>query len=206
MATRIPAPRPAMRKVPRQARSRATVEAIVQAGARVLGERGWAGFNTNEVADTAGVSVGSLYQYFPDKEALVEAIRQRHLDDILAALAPPPSSGVAVAQLVDDLVAGLLAAHSLHPQLHHVLLEVAPPHAGARASQAGFNALYLERYRAIVAACPVARSKAERDVVVQVLSAAMEGVIHSAVRNGNQKSAALRRELARMVCAYLAPL
>lgn len=60
-----------MRKEPRQARSRATVEIIVRAGARVLGDRGWAGFTTNQVAEVAGVSIGSLYQYFPDKLALM---------------------------------------------------------------------------------------------------------------------------------------
>src|SRR5579871_4413597 len=78
--------RSAMRKEPRQARSRATVEAIIRAGARVLGARGMDGFTTNETADVAGVSIGSLYQYFPDKLSLIDAIRRRHLDDVLAVM------------------------------------------------------------------------------------------------------------------------
>src|SRR5689334_2870035 len=93
MSTRIPRSRssgekqpPPMRKEPRQARSRAMVEAIVGAGARVLGDRGMNGFTTNEVADVAGISIGSLYQYFPDKLALIDAIRRRHLDDVLSIL------------------------------------------------------------------------------------------------------------------------
>ena len=72
-----------MRKAPRQQRSRATVDVIVEAAARVLGRRGWARFTTNEIAAVAGVSVGSLYQYFPNKLAIAEAIRQRHLDEVL---------------------------------------------------------------------------------------------------------------------------
>ena len=84
MSTRIAKRSPGLRKEPRQARSRATVEAIVDAGARVLAEDGWAAFTTNRVAERAGASIGSLYQYFPDKLSLVEAIRRRHLDDCLA--------------------------------------------------------------------------------------------------------------------------
>ncbi len=59
------------RKRPRQARSARTTEAILQAAARVLKEEGPAAFNTNRVAEVAGVSVGSLYQYFPNKASLL---------------------------------------------------------------------------------------------------------------------------------------
>ncbi len=86
MATRIPATHRAMRKEPRQKRSQSTVESIVEAGARVLARRGWANFTTNEVARTAGVSIGSLYQYFPNNLSIAEAIRKRHLDEILRVL------------------------------------------------------------------------------------------------------------------------
>ena len=58
-----------MRKEPRQERARATVEAILEAAARILDRQGWKGFTTNAVAEVAGVSIGSLYQYFPNKAA-----------------------------------------------------------------------------------------------------------------------------------------
>ncbi len=61
MATRIPTGHRVMRKSPKQQRSQVTVEIIVEAGARVLAHKGWANFTTNEVARTAGVSIGSLY-------------------------------------------------------------------------------------------------------------------------------------------------
>ncbi|MDC4527364.1 TetR/AcrR family transcriptional regulator [Acinetobacter baumannii] len=68
---------PDPRKRPRQARSVATFEAILGAAARILETLGFAGFNTNAVAELAGVSIGSLYQYFPSKDALiVELIRR----------------------------------------------------------------------------------------------------------------------------------
>lgn len=72
MSEKLPDPR----KRPRQARSVATFEAILEAAARILESLGFAGFNTNAVAELAGVSIGSLYQYFPSKDALiVELIR-----------------------------------------------------------------------------------------------------------------------------------
>ncbi len=69
----------APRKRPRQRRSQQTVAAILEAAARILVEDGYAKLNTNRVAEVAGVSIGSLYQYFPNKQALVLALAESHL-------------------------------------------------------------------------------------------------------------------------------
>lgn len=66
------------RKTPRQARARATVDAILFAAAHILKTDGQPGFTTNRIAEVAGVSIGSLYQYFPNKQAIVNALRERH--------------------------------------------------------------------------------------------------------------------------------
>jgi AcrR family transcriptional regulator len=63
-----------VRKAPGQARSKETVNVILEASARILEEQGLRGFNTNAVAAKAGVSVGSLYQYFPNKDAILLAL------------------------------------------------------------------------------------------------------------------------------------
>lgn len=86
LTTRIARPSSSMRKEPRQARSRATTAAILDAAAHSLGERGWAGLTTNAAAEIASVRIGSLYQYFPNKLALIEAVRRRHFDGVLAVL------------------------------------------------------------------------------------------------------------------------
>lgn len=65
------------RKTPRQARARATQDAILEAAAHIIGRGGLAAFNTNAVAERAGVSIGSLYQYFPNKDALMVALIER---------------------------------------------------------------------------------------------------------------------------------
>jgi AcrR family transcriptional regulator len=70
------------RKLPRQQRSAETVERILSAAARIFDERGYRGTTTNHVAQQAGVSIGSLYQYFPNKDALLVALAERHVDDV----------------------------------------------------------------------------------------------------------------------------
>jgi AcrR family transcriptional regulator len=79
---------PAPRRTPRQARSRAMVERIVVAGARVLEESGYQDASTNRIAREAGVSPGSLYQYFPDKEAIVAEIAHRLVEEFSSAISP----------------------------------------------------------------------------------------------------------------------
>ena len=83
------------RKRPLQTRSKATRDAIVEAAAQIVGAKGLAGFNTNAVADRAGVSIGSLYQYFPNKDALMVALihrsQQVQLQSVAVAVASAPA-------------------------------------------------------------------------------------------------------------------
>src|SRR5207237_4083987 len=103
-----------MRKQPKQRRSRETVEAIVQASIQVLGNSGWAGFTTNRVAERAGVSIGSVYQYFPEKSALVAAIRARHFADVLAVVQAAAGRGSLDARIA-RLIDGMIAVHACQP-------------------------------------------------------------------------------------------
>jgi AcrR family transcriptional regulator len=72
------------RRSPKQARSRATWDAIVEAAAQILERQGPNGVTTNSVAERAGVSIGTLYQYFPDKEAILVAAARRELTPLPA--------------------------------------------------------------------------------------------------------------------------
>jgi AcrR family transcriptional regulator len=74
------------RRLPRQTRSQITVTAILDATVRVLLDRGYEACTTNLVAEVAGVGIGSLYEYFPHKEALVAAVVEREIDDFVMAL------------------------------------------------------------------------------------------------------------------------
>lgn len=77
-----------MQRVPRQQRAKSTVEAILDAGYISLGRHGLAGTTTTHIADIAGVSVGSLYEYFKNKEAIYEAMRDRFVRDLIGVLQP----------------------------------------------------------------------------------------------------------------------
>jgi AcrR family transcriptional regulator len=74
------------RKQPRQARATAMVELVLEAATRVLSSDSLAGFNTNRVAEIAGISVGSLYQYFPNKSSLIAALIEREQLGLAAAI------------------------------------------------------------------------------------------------------------------------
>jgi len=129
MATRSPAAlRP--RKRPSQARSRATVDAILEAAARIFADRGYAAATTNHIAARAGVSVGSLYEYFPNKDALLVALVDRHIAEAAALLgdvaerALTPATGLDAA--VAAMVQSMIELHAQQPRLHRVLFEEAP--------------------------------------------------------------------------------
>jgi AcrR family transcriptional regulator len=77
---------PRRRRKPTQRRAQQTVEAILDAVVRILKREGSRGITTNHVAEVAGVSIGSLYQYFPDKSAIFVALHGRHIDQIDRAI------------------------------------------------------------------------------------------------------------------------
>jgi AcrR family transcriptional regulator len=182
LSTRIAKQQSVMRKEPRQARSRATVETIVQAGARILSDEGWAGFTTNRVAELAGVSIGSLYQYFPDKLSLVDAIRRRHLDDSMAVMRRVRADGVSPAKFATQLVEAMVAAHSVYPGLHRILLDEAPSSEEYRNPNSAFEIEYLSYYAEAVATYRKRQPKPVDYVAARVISDAIDGVIHNAAR------------------------
>jgi AcrR family transcriptional regulator len=111
------------RKNPSQPRSERTVEAIVEATARILETQGLSGFNTNAVADKAGVSVGSLYQYFPNKDALIAALsaRERALLGAEIADAARQTAGLNLAKSLRRLARAAIRRQIARPNLARVL-------------------------------------------------------------------------------------
>ena len=203
MSTRIAKRQPAMRKEPRQARSRATVEAVIEAGAHILSEQGWVGFTTNKVAEAAGVSIGSLYQYFPDKVSLVGAIRQKHLDDSLAAVRNALAAGLPLAGFVEILVSNIIEAHRIHPGLHRVLLDEAPGLESYRNQNIQIEAQYISYYTEAVAMHRQKKTDTSDETIGITISDAIDGVIHNAARRGNLHEPRIRHELVRMIRLYL---
>ena len=123
-----PRARTSARKKPAQERSKATVNAILQATARVLVREGYDRTSTNRIASAAGVSVGSLYQYFPSKEALVAALIDDHVsrmtqmcEKLAVDLADAPLDVACRA-----VIRVLIDAHRIDPRLHRIVVEQVP--------------------------------------------------------------------------------
>lgn len=123
----MPAParkkRPQRRRSPVQRRGQATVDAICEAAAQILSRHGLAAMTTNAVAARAGVSIGTLYQYFADREALLREVGRRHVAEVRGILggALAGLDDLPLPAAVDKLVAALIAGHRVDPRLHQAL-------------------------------------------------------------------------------------
>ncbi|XVQ09353.1 TetR/AcrR family transcriptional regulator [Spirillospora sp. CA-255316] len=115
---------------PRQQRSRFTFEAILDAAARLFERDGYAATTTNKVAELAGVSIGTLYHYVPNKDALLYALAERHIGQGMATLtevaeelrrAEPP-----LEETVRALIEGVVGLHAAEPRMHRLLFDQTP--------------------------------------------------------------------------------
>ncbi|MCA9685421.1 MAG: TetR/AcrR family transcriptional regulator, partial [Myxococcales bacterium] len=113
------------RRMPSQVRSKATVEAILIAAAQILEREGPEGATTNAIAALAGVSIGSLYQYFDDREAIIEALASRHAEQLQTMLSR--ALGELMGKPLPEGIAGLMVAiivvHRVNPGLDRALLQ-----------------------------------------------------------------------------------
>lgn len=201
MTTRFSKTVNATRRAPRQKRARVTIDSILDATAQILGRRGWTGLTTNAVADVAGVSIGSLYQYFPNKLGLVEAVKRRHFDEVLTALRTATDDTVPHAIRIEAFVDGIIAAHSRYPAAHQVLLEEAPHSVEEQHVDDEFGAWYEKGCRALVQSAGDARAAdADRlSIATRMLASAVAGAVHDAARQGTLHSPILRQELIALV-------
>jgi AcrR family transcriptional regulator len=171
-------------KEPQQARSRETFEAILGAAAQVFERRGYAGATTNRIAVRAGVSIGSLYQYFPNKDAILVALTERHLQQgkehlaplvaVFAADPPPVREGLEL------LVGALVELHAESPRLHRVLFEECPRSAALQERLDATQQIAVEAVQAWLASrreVDVADTWLAAELVVQ----AVEGMTHGLV-------------------------
>jgi len=195
------------RKQASQERSRATVDALVEATARILVREGFDKASTNRIAEAAGVSIGSLYQYYPSKEALVAAVIERHNRDLMqivrAALAE--IADLPLAEAVRRIVAAAVDAHRLDPRLHRVLAEQIP-RTGRLATIEAFNREYFALFRGYLEQHKAKLRAVDLELAAFVCVTSIEALTHTAVLHHmltDDRVATLVDEATRLVMRYL---
>jgi AcrR family transcriptional regulator len=197
------------RKHASQERSRATVDALIEATARILVRDGFDRASTNRIALEAGVSVGSLYQYYPGKEALVAAVAERHAEDLMAVVRK------ALAEVADQpleaatraLVAAAIEAHRVDPRLHRVLAEQTP-RTGALANVEAFNSDTYSLFRTYLEGRRDQLRVVDLELAAFVCVTSIEALTHTAVLHradllSDDAVETLVDEATRLVVGYL---
>jgi AcrR family transcriptional regulator len=192
------------RRRPRQARSQNTVAAVLTATAQVLKREGYSGLTTRAIAERAGVSVGSLYQYFPTKEAVVRALAEQHRARVVDALerALARSAHCALPERTRILVDALLAAKTVDPhlnaQLTAAMLEIDGPRFLAK-DTAPFRQIVESTLRAMRA--PVA----DLELTSFVIVGAVEGILAGAATGELRGDPRLAEAITSLVLGLLVP-
>ncbi len=193
------------RKSPVQARSSASVDAILEATIQVLLSVGKEQLTTTRVASRAGVSVGTLYQYYPNKSALLQAALKRHLEEVAEAVERVcrEQNGNTVAEMARALVSAFLEAKMRDAKTSVALYSVSSDVDGAKIAQQ----MGLRLTEAIVGMLESACEPLTKDpqLVASMLQGAMAGVSRRLLECGNpeEQFEELRQELVFLVCAYL---
>lgn len=194
------------RKRPRQSRAQATVDAILEATAHILVDVGWDNLNTNEVARRAGVSVGSLYQYFSNKQSLLAELHYQHA---LQTSTPvfevlKHSAGKTLKTVIRQIIKAQIASHLTEPKLHQVISEESAklpkqPWQDAMQTEAASLVLSFLKEHINEVKAPI------NALTIYMLMQIVESTVHSAVMMAPQslKDGSLERELGRMLLLYL---
>ena len=197
------------RKQPRQARAKATRDAIVTAAAQLFASAGVARASTNAIAERAGVSIGSLYEYFPNKDAIVAALIEELLDQqfVTFSAALTRVADAPFEELAREAITVLIATKRIRPKLFHALATGAPP-----AIRLAFLRRWNQRARDAVLAVLSARPDSaceDRDLelMVYVMVNGVYGVIDAVLTERSQliEDDRLVDELVLLVARYAAP-
>lgn len=196
------------RKSPRQARSKALVMAILDATAQVLVERGYAGSSTNLIASRAGVSIGSVYQYFPNKDSLIAALRERHATDLYDTLDAVLTrrNPQSLEEKLSAIVHGWMLAHQLEPDLHRVVEQEFPFFERAHQDQIPIYRTIVERVRQLLEDHREQLLPDNLDLATWMVLQTIESLIHAATTTTPlpvHQPAAIEQQIVEMLTRYL---
>ncbi|HEU4728454.1 MAG TPA: TetR/AcrR family transcriptional regulator [Kofleriaceae bacterium] len=154
---------------------------MLDATARVLVKRGFDGLTTNLVAEAAGVSIGSLYQYFPNKAALVGALIEKHVESMTSLCLAELTRGaqLPMAQAIRSVIEVMIRAHAVSPELHQVLTEQVP-RVGRMAKLREIEAMVHRMVAGLLATRKAELAIEDPDLAAFVLVSSIEAITHRA--------------------------
>ena len=193
------------RREPQQRRARQTVEAVLDAVVRILKREGFEAVTTNRIAEVAGVSIGSVYQYFPDKRAIFAALHERHVQeiDLLVEAKLMEHARSPLDTLMRAMIEAMVDAHTSDPELYELLSTEVPHRAeGTREFAVRLHGAFR---LAIASRAKELKPRRDLDIVVFVVTHMVESLSHGAVlrRPPRLSLAAAKEEAVRAVLAYL---
>jgi len=193
------------RKTPVQARSTASVEAILEATIQVLLALGKERLTTTNVAQRAGVSVGTLYQYFPNKTALLQAALKRHLDEVTEGVERvcKEQQGSTLQQMATALITAFLQAKMRNPKSSIALYAVASDVDAARIVKQKGARSNKAIVQMLASSCDPLNT--DPQLAASMLQGALVGVSRRMLESAapEKELEPLRRELIFFACAYL---
>ena len=193
------------RRKPSQKRAKVTVEAMLDAALVLLKRIGTHAITTNRIAETAGVSIGSVYQYFPNKHSLFTALHERHVDLVSEVIHQKlrASAESSLEELIEYLIDGMIEAHAVDPELSELLQSEVPHRADGTVD---FAMRFQEPFRAALA--PHVRRfgrKIDLDTRAFVVANLVDALGHAVVlrRPRGLSLAKARAEACKAMLAYL---
>ncbi|MBL8632382.1 MAG: TetR family transcriptional regulator [Myxococcales bacterium] len=196
------------RKLPTQERSKQLVDSLLSATANILVRRGYEGLTTNRVADEAGVSVGSLYQYFPNKESLVEALIRRWSDGLMETIADHylEVRNESIETAVDTMVRAALDSTRVDAKLHRILTQQIP-NVNALPALELFNRRMSERVASWLELHREELEVEDLHLAAEIVVMTLAGLSDYALiqRPELLDSPSFVQHLSRLVLGYLAP-
>lgn len=196
------------RRKPRQVRAELTRERVLAAAAHVFAEHGYAAGTTNRIAAEAGLSIGSLYQYFPNKDAILVELVRRHVADGTAAVAAALARSGGLPDRLEDriglFVDAMLANHVGDARLHQVLFEEAPRPPSLLAELHALEERVVAAAEGMLRADPAVRVD-DPAMAARLVVTAIESLVHRYVssRPDDLDVETFRRELVAMLTRYL---
>jgi AcrR family transcriptional regulator len=195
------------RKLPRQRRALATVHAILEATAKVLDREGLDAATTTRIAEVAGVSVGSLYQYFSHRDAILNALQDREFERAIALMQGVLADGnvsKAPRETVTSVVRGLAGLYSASPGLHRVLaIEGLRVAKADRVHAFDVRVIALVRHFLAATKAPIRRKNVEAAAFVAFQSVRATMLASLLERPPGLDEASLIEELVDLVLRYL---